>query len=65
MKKILTKQEVKAILRIKSDSSRRDMINIGDFPPGFRIGIRRIGWFEDEVIEWINKRIHESRHRNI
>lgn len=60
-RKILLKKEVKDILRLKSDSAFQEMINAGEFPKGFRIGLRRVGWFEDEVNAWLNKRIAESR----
>ncbi|WP_213133826.1 helix-turn-helix transcriptional regulator [Citrobacter sp. FP75] len=59
--KILLKPEVKNILRLKSDSSLQEMINAGEFPCGFRIGLRRIGWFEDEVLLWLEQRVSESR----
>ncbi|AKW15018.1 helix-turn-helix transcriptional regulator [Salmonella enterica] len=60
-RKILLKKEVKAILRIKSDSAFQDMINAGEFPCGFRIGLRRVGWFEDEVNTWLKERVLEAR----
>ncbi|EBC2161497.1 AlpA family phage regulatory protein [Salmonella enterica subsp. enterica serovar Glostrup] len=60
-RKILLKSEVKNILRVKSDSSFQEMINTGEFPRGFRIGLRRVGWFEDEVNEWLKARVIESR----
>ncbi|UPY93605.1 AlpA family transcriptional regulator [Pectobacterium sp. 21LCBS03] len=58
-RKILLKKEVKSILRLKSDSAFQDMINAGEFPKGFRIGMRRVGWFEDEVSDWLRQRIAE------
>jgi prophage regulatory protein len=58
-RKILLKKEVKAILRVSSDSSFQDMINAGEFPKGFRVGLRRVGWFEDEVSDWLRQRIAE------
>ena len=60
-KKILLKKEVKVILRIKSDSTFQEMINAGEFPRGFKIGLRRVGWFESEVNEWIAERVKEAR----
>lgn len=60
-RKILLKREVKKILRLQSDSAFQDMINAGEFPRGFRIGLRRVGWFEDEVSAWLEDRIKESR----
>ncbi|NPE57113.1 AlpA family phage regulatory protein [Dickeya dadantii] len=58
-RKILLKKEVKAILRVSSDSSFQEMINAGEFPKGFRVGLRRVGWFEDEVNDWLRQRIAE------
>ncbi|MBL0878675.1 helix-turn-helix transcriptional regulator [Serratia ureilytica] len=57
--KILLKKEVKAILRVSSDSSFQEMINAGEFPRGFRVGLRRVGWLEDEVNAWLAQRIAE------
>lgn len=60
-RKILLKSEVKSIIRIKSDSAFQELINTGEFPRGFRIGLRRVGWFEDEVNNWISERVSEAR----
>ena len=61
MRAILLRPEVKALLRIKSDSTLTKMVNKGGFPKGFRIGLRRIGWYEDEVLAWLKERERESR----
>ena len=58
-RQILLKAEVKKIIRVKSDSAFQEMVNTGEFPRGFRIGLRRLGWFADEVDAWINERIAE------
>ncbi|EAU0218082.1 AlpA family phage regulatory protein [Salmonella enterica] len=60
-RKILLKSEVKNIIRLKSDSAFQEMINAGEFPRGFRIGLRRVGWFEDEVNTWLKERVLEAR----
>ena len=60
-RKILFKSEVKGIIRVKSDSSFQEMINAGEFPRGFRIGLRRLGWYEDEVNAWLKERELEAR----
>ncbi len=66
IRKILTRQEVKNILRIKADSSLQDMINAGKFPKGFKIGLRRVGWYEDEVLAWLKsaRKKRAERWRN-
>ena len=61
MRAILLRPEVKALLRIKSDSTLTKMVNKGGFPKGFRIGLRRIGWYEDEVLAWLKERERETR----
>lgn len=61
MRKILLTSEVKSLLRIKSDSTLTKMINRGEFPSGFRIGLRRMGWYEDEVLAWLKEREEEAR----
>lgn len=53
---ILLRHEVKAILRMKSDSAFQEMINAGKFPRGFLVGLRRKGWYEDEVYGWLAER---------
>lgn len=60
--KILLKKEVKAILRVSSDSSFQEMINAGEFPRGFRVGLRRVGWLEKDVNAWLAQRIAERDH---
>jgi prophage regulatory protein len=57
--KILTKKEVAALLRLSSTTSIDDMIRAGAFIPGFRRGLRRVGWFESEVNAWLQARIDE------
>ncbi|EPD0208797.1 helix-turn-helix transcriptional regulator [Salmonella enterica] len=60
-RKILLKREVKDILRIKGDSSFYEMIKRGEFPAGFKVGLRRVGWYEDEVYSWLDERAKEAR----
>ncbi|EJE72956.1 helix-turn-helix transcriptional regulator, partial [Escherichia coli] len=37
------------------------MINAGEFPQGFRVGLRRRGWYEDDVLSWQKEREEEAR----
>lgn len=57
--KILTKREVAALLRLRSTTSIDDMVRAGVFIPGFRRGLRRVGWFESEVNAWLAARVDE------
>jgi predicted DNA-binding transcriptional regulator AlpA len=34
------------------------------FPRRIKIGVRAVGWLEDEVQGWLAKRIESSRHRD-
>lgn len=61
IRKIIIRTEVKKLINIKSDSTLQSMINAGEFPAGFRIGLRRRGWYEDEVLAWLKSREQEAR----
>ncbi|HCP5650310.1 TPA: AlpA family phage regulatory protein, partial [Escherichia coli] len=45
----------------KADSTLQSMINAGEFPQGFRVGLRRRGWYEEDVIAWMKEREQEAR----
>ncbi|EMO5717229.1 AlpA family phage regulatory protein [Enterobacter cloacae subsp. cloacae] len=55
-RKILLIGEVLTIMRMKSKTSLYDLIDHGGFPRGVRIGLKRRGWYEDEVYAWIERR---------
>ncbi|EFN2001128.1 helix-turn-helix transcriptional regulator [Escherichia coli] len=61
IRKIIFRQEVKKIIHIKADSTLQSMINAGEFPQGFRVGLRRRGWYEDDVLAWQKEREQEAR----
>ncbi|HHY9512509.1 TPA: helix-turn-helix transcriptional regulator [Escherichia coli] len=61
VRKIIVRTEVKKLINIKSDSTLQAMIKAGEFPAGFRIGLRRRGWYEDEVLAWLKEREQEAR----
>lgn len=42
----------------------RDIAN-GEFPPSVPIGDRAVAWIEDEVLEWVEKRIAEARDNTL
>lgn len=54
-RKILLIGEVLAIMRMKSKTSLYDLIQNGGFPRGVRIGLKRRGWYEDDVYAWIEQ----------
>lgn len=43
-----------------SRSTLRRMVERGDFPPPLQLGLRSIGWLEDEVLEWLESRPRAS-----
>ncbi|MDW9215001.1 AlpA family phage regulatory protein [Escherichia coli] len=51
----------KKLIHIKADSTLQSMINAGEFPQGFRVGLRRRGWYEEDVIAWMKEREQEAR----
>lgn len=61
IRKIIFRQEVKKIIHIKADSTLQSMINAGEFPQGFRVGLRRRGWYEDDVLSWQKECEEEAR----
>jgi prophage regulatory protein len=54
-RKILLIGEVLSIMRMKSKTSLYDLIQSGGFPCGVRIGLKRRGWYEDDVYAWIEQ----------
>ena len=45
----------------KSKSSIYSGVAEGTFPPPINIGPRAVGWIEDEIEQWIQDRIDDSR----
>lgn len=44
-----------------SRSSLYSMISKGTFPKPVSLGARAVGWIEQEVTDWIEQRIQQSR----
>ena len=42
-------------------SSIYDKIKKGEFPEPINLGLRAVGWIADEVEQWIQDRIDDSR----
>ena len=42
-------------------SSVYHKMSIGEFPEPINLGVRSVGWIADEVEEWIQDRIDDSR----
>jgi prophage regulatory protein len=55
-RKVLLIGEVLAIMRMKSKTSLYDLIQSGGFPRGVRIGLKRRGWYEDDVYAWMEQK---------
>lgn len=36
-------------------------ISLGEFPEQIRLGVRTIGWIEDEIDDWIKTQVEMSR----
>lgn len=46
-----------------SRSSIYQGIADGTFPRPIKLGLRSVGWLEDEIDEWIRQRVEASRNR--
>lgn len=53
MKKFIRRPQINFITKL-SDSTLTRMEKRGDFPPRIKIGVKAVGWAEDDVIEWLN-----------
>lgn len=54
-RKILTSKDLDE-RGIKSRAQRYRDVRAGKFPPPIEIGPNRVGWFEDEIEEWLASR---------
>ncbi len=36
-------------------------MNLDEFPQSINLGLRSVGWVAEEVLEWINDRVDDSR----
>jgi prophage regulatory protein len=55
MRKVIRKSELLKGLRL-SDTTIWRLEQAGQFPRRFQIGGRVVGWFEDEIEEWLLKK---------
>ena len=39
-------------------------MSLDEFPQSINLGLRSVGWVAEEVLEWINDRIDDSREDN-
>ena len=53
--KILNAKEVASMIKLSRVTIWR-LENEGKFPPRIKTSSKRIGWLEDEVTKWIEKR---------
>lgn len=44
-----------------SKSTIYQYIKEGRFPSPVKLGLRRVGWIEHEILKWVQDRISESR----
>lgn len=55
-RKILTTKEMKKKLRINADSTIWTLRKKDEsFPVPVQIGMRRLGWYEDEITAWAER----------
>jgi prophage regulatory protein len=61
IERILRISEVRARIGL-SKSQIYLLINNENFPPPIKLGARASGWLESEVINWVNRKISQSRN---
>ena len=62
--KILRLPDVKAVTGL-GRSSIYCRVSKGEFPTPIKLGSRTVGWVEDEIQNWLQRRIEESRRREV
>jgi prophage regulatory protein len=40
-------------------SSIYKMVSVGEFPKQAKIGLRAVAWVEQEIIDWLNRRVED------
>jgi prophage regulatory protein len=54
--RILSKRQLKELVLYSPQHIAR-LEAAGQFPPRVRLGPNRVGWVEDEVLDWLRQRI--------
>jgi prophage regulatory protein len=54
--RILSKRQVKELVLYSPQHVAR-LEAAGQFPKRVRLGVNRVGWVEDEVLDWLRERI--------
>ncbi len=54
--RILSKRQVKELVLYSSQHVARQEA-AGQFPKRVRLGANRVGWVEDEILDWLRERI--------
>ncbi len=64
MSKILRMPEVEALTGLAKSTIYRD-ISRNTFPAPVKLGERAVGWVEDQIIEWVDQRISDSKQASV
>ena len=59
--RILSKRQVKELVLYSPQHIAR-LEKAGKFPNRVRLGLNRVGWVEEEVLDWLQRRL-DSRER--
>jgi prophage regulatory protein len=58
MKRMLSKRQVKELVLYSPQHIAR-LEAAGQFPKRVKLGVNRVGWLEEEVLDWLQSRIDE------
>jgi len=56
MKRMLSKRQVKELVLYSPQHIAR-LEAAGQFPKRVKLGVNRVGWLEEEVLDWLQSRI--------
>lgn len=60
--KLLSKHQLKEMVLYSPQHIAR-LEAVGEFPKRVRLGPNRVGWIEDEVLQWLQERIDMRQHQ--
>ena len=61
--RILSKRQLRELVLYSPQHIQR-LENAGKFPKRIQLGPNRVGWVEDEVLDWLRERVERRENPN-